>query len=267
VNFAAADSEDYLADLADTRGIQWRPMRISALLLLASALWAQAPAPPPPLPPPLVNVARIISDYADLHRYAAENARVPPPAPGEERVVFMGDSITDGWGRRVGQFFPGKPYINRGISGQVTSQMLLRFHPDVILLKPKAVLILAGTNDIGGNLGPTPLEVIEDNLAAMTEMAQANRIKVILAALQPVCDYHRPQTQTRPPEKIVALNGWIKEYTGKNGLGFVDYYSATVDDKGMFRAELTDDGLHPNAKGYDVMAPLAAKAIAAAVAK
>lgn len=244
-------------------------MRIPLLLLLAPALWAQppaAPAPPPPVPA-LAPIARLINDYGDLRRYAADNAKVQPPAPGEERVVFMGDSITDFWGRRGGQFFPGKPYLNRGISGQVTSQMLLRFHGDVVVLKPRAVVILAGTNDIGGNLGPTPLEVIEDNLAAMTEMARANNIKVVLAALQPVCDYHRPQTQTRPPEKIVALNRWIKEYTEKNGLVYLDYYSATVDDKGMFRKELTDDGLHPNAAGYDVMMPLAAKAIATALSK
>jgi len=237
-------------------------MRIPLLVMLAPAVWAQTVAPPP-----LEPLARLISDYGNLRRYAADNAKVQPPAASEERVVFMGDSITDFWGRRGGQFFPGKPYINRGISGQVTSQMLLRFHQDVIALKPRAVVILAGTNDIGGNLGPTPLEVIEDNLAAMTEMARGNNIKVVLAALQPVCDYHRPQTQTRPPEKIVALNQWIQEYTSQNGLVYLDYYSATVDDKGMFRKELTDDGLHPNAAGYDVMMPLAAKAIRAALSK
>jgi len=245
-------------------------MRISLLLLLAPVMWAQppaGPAGPAPMPPMLEPVARLINDYGNLRRYAADNAKVQPPAAGEERVVFMGDSITDFWGRRGGQFFPGKPYLNRGISGQVTSQMLLRFHQDVVVLKPRAAVILAGTNDIGGNLGPTPLEVTEDNLAAMTEMARANNIKVVLAALQPVCDYHRPQTQTRPPEKIVALNRWIKEYADKNGLVYLDYYSATVDDKGMFRTELTDDGLHPNAAGYDVMMPLAAQAIAAALSR
>jgi lysophospholipase L1-like esterase len=240
-------------------------MRISFLLLLAPVMWAQPPVAPAPMPPMLEPVARMINDYGNLRRYAAENAKLQPPASGEERVVFMGDSITDFWGRRGGQFFPGKPYINRGISGQVTAQMLLRFHQDVVVLKPRAVVILAGTNDIGGNVGPTPLEVTEDNLTAMAEMARANNIKIVLAALQPVCDYHRPQTSARPPEKIVALNRWIKEYADKNGLVYLDYYSATVDDKGMFRKELTDDGLHPNAAGYDVMMPLAAKAIAAAL--
>jgi lysophospholipase L1-like esterase len=219
------------------------------------------------LPPQVAQIARLINDFGDLRRYAAENAKVQPPAPGEERVVFMGDSITDMWGRRVGTFFPGKPYINRGISGQVTAQMLLRFHQDVVLLKPKAVVILAGTNDIGSNIGPVPLESTEDNLMAMAELARANDIKVVMAALQPVCDYHRPQTQSRPPEKIVALNRWIKEYSAKNNLVYLDYYAATVDDKGMFRAEITDDGLHPNAAGYEIMAPLAAKAIAAALGK
>src|SRR5215472_1138084 len=193
-------------------------MRIPLWLFLALPLGAQPPASPPPMPPALAPIARLINDYGDLRRYAADNAKIQAPAPDEERVVFMGDSITDFWGRRAGQFFPGKPYINRGISGQVTSQMLLRFHQDVVVLKPRAVVILAGTNDIGGNLGPAPLEVIEDNLAAMTEMARANNIKVVVAALQPVCDYHRPQTQTRPLEKIVALNRWIKDYTERHGL-------------------------------------------------
>ena len=242
-------------------------MRFALALLLASAASAQPPAAPTPTVPALEPIARLINDYGNLRRYAAENAKVQPPAPDEERVVFMGDSITDFWGRRGGTFFPGKPYINRGISGQVTSQMLLRFHPDVVLLKPKAVVILAGTNDIGSNLGFTALEVIEDNLAAMTEMARANNIKVVLANLLPVCDYHRPQTQNRPPERIVALNKWVEEYARKNHLVYLDYYSATIDDKAMFRKELTDDGLHPNAAGYDVMMPLAAKAIAAALSQ
>jgi lysophospholipase L1-like esterase len=242
-------------------------MRILLVVLLAAAAWAQPPAAPSPMPPALEPIARLINDYGNLRRYAAENAKVQPPAAGEERVVFMGDSITDAWGRHVGSFFPGKPYINRGISGQVTSQMLLRFHQDVVLLKPKAVVILAGTNDIGSNLGYTPLEVIEDNLAAMAEMARANNIKVVLANLTPVCDYHRPQTQSRPPERILQLNRWIKEYAAKSDAVFLDYFSATVDDKGMFRTEITEDGLHPNAAGYDLMLPPAAKAIAQALGK
>ncbi len=179
-------------------------MRFSLALLLAAAVWAQPPAAPQPViaPPPLRGLAVLVSDYGNAQRYAADNQRLQPPAPGEDRVVFMGDSITDAWGRNVKvPFFPGKPYINRGISGQTTAQMLLRFYPDVVALKPKAVLILAGTNDIGGNLGAVTLESIENNLAAMSDIARANGIRVILASLTPVCDYHRPQIAQRPPER------------------------------------------------------------------
>lgn len=238
--------------------------------------WAQPAVPPAiPTPPPLAAVARMINDYGNTFRYAADNMSVQPPAAGEDRVVFMGDSITDNWGRgngQYGKFFPGKPYINRGISGQVTSQMLLRFYPDVIALKPKVVVILAGTNDIGGNIGPTTLESTENYLMAMSDLARANTIKVVLAALTPVCDYHVApgrtlQTQNRPPEKINALNRWIKEYAAKNHFVYLDYFSATVDDKGFLKAEITADGLHPNAAGYEIMAPLAEKAIAQALGK
>lgn len=232
------------------------------LALLCSAVaWAQAPAPP--LPPPLRQVAQLINDYGNTARYAADNAKVQAPEAGEERVVFMGDSITDGWGRgaRPVPFFPGKPYINRGISGQTTAQMLLRFYPDVIALHPKVVLILAGTNDIGGNLGPVTLESIEQNLTAMADMARANNIKVILASLTPVCDYHRPQTAQRPPDKISALNAWMRDYCAFNHFTYLDYFTSTADDKGFFKTEITDDGLHPNAKGYEIMAPLAQAAI------
>jgi lysophospholipase L1-like esterase len=234
-------------------------MRLTLALLLGAAAWAQPPAPP--LPPPLRQAAQLINDFGNSARYAADNASVQAPGPGEQRVVFMGDSITDGWHTPAAPFFPGKPYINRGISGQTTAQMLLRFYPDVIALKPKAVLILAGTNDIGGNLGPVSMESIEQNLMAMADMARANNIKVIMASLTPVCDYHRPQTATRPPEKINALNQWMKDYTAKNHFTYLDYFSATVDDKGFFKSEITGDGLHPNGKGYEIMAPLAQKAI------
>lgn len=245
-------------------------MRITLVFLLSVASWAQPPAalPPLPTPPPLAQAARMINDYGNRLRYAADNQKVQPPAPGEDRVVFMGDSITDNWGRpNYGAFFPGKPYINRGISGQVTPQMLLRFFPDVIALKPKVVVIHAGTNDIGGNVGPMTLEDTESYLASMCDMARANNIKVVLATLTPVCDYHRPQTAARPPEKINALNRWIKEYAAKNGFVYLDYFSATVDDKGFFKAEITGDGLHPNAAGYQIMGPLAEKAIAQALGK
>jgi lysophospholipase L1-like esterase len=247
-------------------------MRLPLALLLLPPAFAQMPPaaqPPLPTPPPLAAVARMINDYGNTHRYAEEDEKTAPPAPGEQRVVFMGDSITDNWRQRIAPFFPGKPYLNRGISGQVTAQMLLRFYPDVIALKPAAVLILAGTNDIGGNIGPVPLETTENNLASMAEMARGNNIKVIIASLTPVCDCYEktPQTASRPPEKILALNRWIKDYCAKNGFVFLDYYSATVDDKGMFKAEITGDGLHPTAPGYAIMAPLAERAIAQALGK
>jgi lysophospholipase L1-like esterase len=177
----------------------------------------------------------------------------------------MGDSITDAWGRSHGIFFPGKPYINRGISGQTTPQMLIRFRPDVIDLKPKVVVILAGTNDIAGNTGPESLEEIEGNLQSMAELAKVNGIKVVLSSVMPVSDYIKPQTPKRPPEKILALNTWIRSYCAANHLIYLDYYPALIDDAKMFRKELTLDGLHPNDAGYAVMSPLAAQAIAAAL--
>ena len=210
---------------------------------------------------------RILKDWPDLARYRGENAALQSPTAGENRVVFMGDSITDFWGRARGTFFPGKPYINRGTSGQTTPQMLIRFRPDVIALHPKAVVILAGTNDIAGNTGPMTLEEIESNLMSMAELAKANGIRVVLSAVMPVCDYIQPQTERRLPEKIVALNQWIKDYSLKNGFVFLDYYSAMVDRQGMLKKELTFDGLHPNAAGYAVMGPLAEKAIGEALTR
>jgi lysophospholipase L1-like esterase len=244
-------------------------MRIPLALLAPLAALAQAQSPAPTvIPPPLRQVASLINDFGNTRRYAAENASLKPAVANERRVVFMGDSITDNLhNARFGGFFPGRPYINRGISGQTTAQMLLRFYPDVIALHPKAVVIFAGTNDIGGNLGPVSVESIEDNLAAMADIARANRIKVIMASLTPVCDIagKTPMTPGRPPETILALNRWIKDFTAKQGFVFLDYFAATVDEKGFFRADFTDDGLHPTAKGYEVMNPLAEKAISAAL--
>jgi lysophospholipase L1-like esterase len=204
---------------------------------------------------------RILKDWPNLARYRNDNAAVPPPKEGENRVVFMGDSITDAWGRSRGKFFPGKPYINRGISGQTTPQMLIRFRPDVIALKPEAIVILAGTNDIAGNTGPMTLEDIQNNLMSMADLAKANDIKVVLASVMPVSDSIKPQTTRRPPEKIRALNEWMKDYAAKNGFVYLDYHSAMIDEKGMLRDELTYDGLHPNDAGYELIAPLAQKAI------
>ncbi|MCX6598723.1 MAG: SGNH/GDSL hydrolase family protein, partial [Acidobacteria bacterium] len=158
-------------------------------------------------------------------------------------------------------FFPGKPYVNRGISGQTTPQMLIRFRPDVIALKPAAVVILAGTNDIAGNTGPMTLEMIQDNIASMVQLAKANGIKVVLSSVMPVCDYNRPQMARRPPEKIIALNKWIAEYAAKQGAVYLDYYSAMLDEAKLLRKEITGDGLHPNDAGYAIMEPLAQAAV------
>jgi lysophospholipase L1-like esterase len=210
---------------------------------------------------------KVLADWPDLGRYHDENAHMAAPAANESRVVFMGDSITDFWGRQRGTFFPGKPYVNRGISGQTTPQMLVRFHPDVIALKPKVVVILAGTNDIAGNTGPMTLEQIEDNLVSMVELAKANGIKVVLCSVMPVSDDFQVWTDRRPPEKIIELNTWLKTYAEKNGFAYIDYYSAMIDARKMFKRELTYDGLHPNRAGYEVMGPLAEKAIALALRK
>jgi lysophospholipase L1-like esterase len=239
-------------------------------LLLPLAAFAQN-QPSNVIPPPLRQAAGLINDFGNTHRYAVENAGVKAPVAGEKRVVFMGDSITDNLhnAQRFGPFFPGKPYLNRGISGQVTGQMLLRFYPDVIALRPEAVVIFGGTTDIGGNIGTVPLEAVENNLAAMSDIARANGIKIILASVMPVCDMpgKPPMTAGRPPESIVALNHWIKEYAASHGFVYLDYFSATVDGKGLLRPELTDDGLHPTMKGYEIMNPLAEKAIEQVIGK
>jgi lysophospholipase L1-like esterase len=217
----------------------------------------------------LESADKRLQDWANLARYREFNAQLPPPAKGEDRVVFMGDSITDGWSNpQFGGFFPAKPYVNRGIGGQTTPQMVLRFRPDVIALQPKVVVILAGTNDLASNTGLISLEETEGNLATMAELAKAHAIRVVLSSVMPVSDVIPkskggmfPQTDKRPPEKIIALNQWIKKYADENGHIYLDYFSATLDDKGALKTELTYDGLHPNAQGYAAMAPLAEKAI------
>jgi lysophospholipase L1-like esterase len=216
-----------------------------------------------------------LRDWPNLARYHDANTKVAAPAKGEARVVFMGDSITDLWDDNgYGGFFPGKPYVNRGIGGQTTPQMLIRFRPDVIALQPKVVVILAGTNDLAGNTGPMTMEAIQANLASMAELARANGIRVVMASLLPVSDYEKNregnpivQTTRRPPEQIKALNEWIKAYAAKNDLVYLDYFSAMVDDKGFLKDEYSRDGLHADDKGYAVMGPLAEKAIAAALKK
>jgi lysophospholipase L1-like esterase len=208
------------------------------------------------------RIAVYVNDYGQLARYRDANAALTPPSPGENRVVFFGDSITDIW--KLDDSFPGKHYINRGIGGQTTSQMLVRFRQDVIELQPKVVVILAGTNDIAGNSGPITNEDIEANLASMAELAKAHGIRIIFSSILPVNNF-TPQSQeffaSRPPERILALNSWLKNYCAKNDLTYLDYFSAMVDDKGLLKRDLANDGLHPNQAGFTVMAPLAEKAI------
>jgi len=216
-----------------------------------------------------------LRDWPDLARYREANRAVAAPGSGENRVVFMGDSITDAWPQpRFGAFFPGKPYIGRGISGQTTPQMLIRFRPDVIALRPKAVVILAGTNDVAGNTGPMTDEQIQGNLASMADLAKANGIRVVFSSILPVSEYHvrpgdtaAPQTTRRPMARITALNAWMKEYAAANGHVYLDYVAAMADAKGLLRAELSEDDLHPNAAGYAIMGPLAEAAIQAALKK
>jgi lysophospholipase L1-like esterase len=242
---------------------------LSFILIAWQALPAQQATPAPSdlekLQTQLTHDQKILHDWPNLERYRAENNGLGAPAAGQKRVVFMGDSITDAWGRSHGKFFPGEPYINRGISGQTTPQMVLRFRPDVIDLHPKVVVILAGTNDIAGNTGPETLEEIEGNLTNMVELALANKIKVVLSSVMPVCDYIKPQTARRPPEKIIALNVWMENYAKRHKLVYLDYYPALIDDQKMLKKELTLDGLHPNDAGYAVMEPLASAAIAKAL--
>jgi lysophospholipase L1-like esterase len=200
------------------------------------------------------------TDFANLKRYAVENENVGLPANNEDRVVFMGNSITEWWEPYWNTYFADKPYINRGIAGQTTAQMLIRFKPDVISLKPKVVVILAGINDITGMTGPTTNKMIEDNISSMVEIAQANNIKVILSSVLP-CSNIAGRPDLKPAARVVELNKWLNEYANGNNCIYIDYFSSLTDGKNGLKDEYTEDGVHPTKKGYDIMAPLAEKAI------
>lgn len=220
-------------------------------------------ATPPVTPAEITAMENKLQDWPDLARYRAENATLAAPAPGENRVVFMGDSITEFWSYRA-KFFPGKPYINRGISGQTTPQILVRFRPDVIALQPKVVVILAGINDIAGNTGPSTPEMIEDNLSSMAELARLHHIHVVLASILPAAAFPwKPGID--PREEVRTVNHWIQDYCSSQGFTYLDYYSSMADPDSGMKKSLTLDGVHPNEAGYQIMAPLAEKAIAQAL--
>lgn len=199
-------------------------------------------------------------DWANLKRYQAENAELKAPLKSEKRVVFMGNSITQGWQEKHPEFFIQNPYIDRGISGQTTPQMLIRFRQDVVALQPKVVVILAGTNDIAGNTGPSTLEMIMDNIASMAEIASANKIKVVLCSVLPAYDY--PWRKGMEPNvKIPKLNEMIKAYATRKGFVYLDYFSAMNDGNNGMKAEYTTDGVHCSSKGYDLMESMVQPAI------
>jgi acyl-CoA thioesterase-1 len=247
----------------------------SAAILCASLLCAlplAAQTTPAPCPADAVKQCREVAqmqsqldDWAQLSRYRDADEALAAPASGENRVVFMGDSITDAWGHGA-DFFPGKPYINRGISGQTTPQMLVRFQQDVVHLKPSVVVILAGTNDIAGNTGPSTPQMIEDNFVSMADIAHQSGIKVVIASILPAAAYPwRPGV--KPAAEIRELNTWLEAFCQRDGDVYLDYYSHLTDAEGGMAPGLSKDGVHPTPKGYSIMAPLAEKAIAEALAK
>lgn len=209
-----------------------------------------------------------LGDWAMLNRYRKENGALPPPTASEPRVVFYGDSITDAWGRlpETGPFFPGKSYVNRGISGQTTPQLLVRFSQDVVHLRPAAVVILAGINDIAGNTGPTTAEMIEDNFSSMAAIAKQNGIKMVIASILPTNRLGwAPAIQ--PAEQVREVNRWLRDFCSTNGFVYLNYYDSLADSQGGMPLDISADGVHPTGKGYTIMAPLAEKAIAQALGK
>ena len=238
-----------------------RIFRFAVLLAALGAPPAGAQAPEPAQAPQAPKVRPPWElEWAYLSKYRDADAQLGPPARGEKRVVFLGDSITEGWGAADGKFFAGRPYVNRGIGGQTTSQMLVRFRQDVIDLRPLAVVILGGTNDIAQNGGVTTLEAIEQNLQSMAELARVNHIRVVLSSVLPVYDYPW-RRGLEPADKIFELNRWIAAYCSRSNLVYLDYYSPMVDARRGLRAEYSTDGVHPNGAGFAVMEPLVETAL------
>lgn len=235
---------------------------LPVLLITSSAVNAQQP---------MSDYEKMINernkvDWPFLNCYREENKKLGPPAAGEKRVVFMGNSITEGWKYLSPEFFNNRAYICRGISGQTTPQMLVRFRPDVIALEPKVVVILAGINDLAGNTGPATIEMIGDNIASMSDLAKAHDINVVLCSVLPAYDFPW-NPGVYPAEKIILLNEWIKKYASEYGYLYIDFYSSMVDERLGLKSEFTEDGVHPNAAGYKVMEQLAEKQIAKALKK
>lgn len=245
----------FLTKLGLNRGLRLLP----CLAILASPVFGQTDDA-------RMRQHRLLTDWGGLTRYGSVDTEIPPPKPGEKRVVFLGDQITEDWGDSgSGTFFPGKPYLNRGVRDQTAAQMLVRFRQDAIALKPSVVVIQVGTNDLAGLTGPSTEATMGESVTSMTELAKLHGIRVVLASVLPVCDCFQKQTGLRPQGKIIGLNGWFKDYAAASGSVYLDYYSALADGRD-FKKELTGDGLLPNAAGYAIMAPLAEKAIAQALA-
>jgi lysophospholipase L1-like esterase len=252
-----------------------RAVLLGAMACGSMTMWAQTAAPVPSAPAvpaapdpqkQIETMQKKLADWAQLDRYRSANAALPAPAAGEKRVVFYGDSITDAWARHTDEFFPGKGYIGRGISGQTTPQMLVRFEQDVVHLKPAVVVILAGTNDIAGNTGPSTPEMIEDNYMAMLAVARANNITMVISSILPA-DHYNWQPGAAPAAKIRDMNARLKALCDREKLVYLDYYTPMANATGGLDPELAADGVHPTAKGYAMMSPMAEKAIAEALAK
>lgn len=243
---------------------------LAGMLLLGAVLWAQIPAPTIASLTAELNAARKkLTDWGGLTVYGSDNSEIPAPKPGENRVVFIGDALTANWGKGKTPFFPGKPWFNRGIASQTTPQMLVRFRQDVVIMEPKVVVIQGGLADIGMVMGPGSEGTISDHLMSMIDIAKAHGIKVVIASLTPVCDCYDSQIKQRPVGKIAAINGTLRDIAKATNSVYLNYYSVLVDTEAgtrQMKKELTNNGIDPNDAAYVLMAPLAEKAIADALA-